>query len=427
MNLSRRHFLARLAAAATYPGMARLSFSQSPHNPVGSSSPHTLICVFLRGGADTLNLWVPYADDAYYRQRPTLSIKRPGTDSDASIRLTDHYALHPMLRPLEGAFKEGRLGAVQSVAVQNTSGSHFECQDQMEHGDADQDQSAGGGWLGRFLRTRANAAGQPQKGASPLAAVALGAILPEALRGAPSVSVMRRLEDISLKMKKADPAPVMAALQALYDQDQGQLGSQGRETIDLFRRVAELRNLAAAPANGAEYPKNDFGAQLYEVARLIKARVGLQVACLDLGNWDTHFVQGTTAGLQAERIKVLADGLAALDTDLQSQRPDYTVMVTTEFGRRTYENASLGTDHGRGFTFMALGNRIEGGQVLGGWPVRALDESNPLGPGGVTMETEYRRVFAEMLRGTFQATEAEIAQIFAGAPLAPVGLMKREA
>ena len=74
MNPSRRHFLARLAAAATFPGMARLSFSQSPLNPVGSSSPHTLICVFLRGGADTLNLWVPYADDAYYRQRPTLSI-----------------------------------------------------------------------------------------------------------------------------------------------------------------------------------------------------------------------------------------------------------------------------------------------------------------------------------------------------------------
>lgn len=419
MNLTRRHFLTRLAAAATVPGMTRLSFAQSAENPAGNAEAHTLICVFLRGGADTLNVWVPYADDNYYRQRPTLSIKAPGADADRSIKLTDRYALHPMMKPLEAAFKEGRLGAVQSVAVQNTSGSHFECQDQMEHGDADQDQSVGGGWLGRFLRGRL---GNVQ--ASPLGAVALGTVLPEALRGAPSVSVMQKLEDLSLKMQKADPAPVMAALQALYTQDSGQLGGQGRETIDLFRRVAELRDLAAAPENGAVYPKDMFGDQLYEVARLIKARVGLQVACVDLGNWDTHFFQGTTAGLQADRIKLLAEGIGALDTDLKSQRANYTVMITTEFGRRTYENASLGTDHGRGYTFMALGDRVQGGQVLGAWPITAMDESNPLGPGGVQMETEYRRVFAEMLRGTFKATDAELAQIFPGGSLKPVGIMK---
>ena len=420
MHPTRRHFLTRLAAAATLPGMTRFTFAQSAENPVGNAEAHTLICVFLRGGADTLNVWVPYADDNYYRQRPTLSIKAPGSGDDTAIKITDRYALHPMMRPLEAAFKEGRLGAVQSVAVQNTSGSHFECQDQMEHGDAQQDVSIGGGWLGRFLRARMASSDVT----SPLAAVALGTVLPEALRGAPSVSVMQKLEDLSLKMKKADPAPVMAALQALYAQDSGQLGGQGRETIDLFRRVAELRDLGAGPENDAVYPKDGFGEQLYEVARLIKARVGLQVACLDLGNWDTHFFQGTTAGLQADRIKVLADGINALDTDLKAHRARYTVMVTTEFGRRTYENASLGTDHGRGFTFMALGDRVNGGQVHGKWPIHAMDESNPLGPGGIEMATEYRSVFAEVLRGTFKATEPELAQIFPSGKLSPVGLMK---
>ena len=137
MKTNRRQFLTRLAVAAAVPGMPRLNFAgNSTATGIARSTdePHTLICIFLRGGADTLNLWVPYADDHYYRLRPTLSIKAPGADTDAAIRVSDHYALHPMMRPLEAAFKEGRFGAVQSVGVKNDSGSHFECQDQMEHG-----------------------------------------------------------------------------------------------------------------------------------------------------------------------------------------------------------------------------------------------------------------------------------------------------
>lgn len=413
MKLSRRCFFPRLAAAGALPG---LTFAQP--GETADESP-TLVCVFLRGGADTLNLWVPYADDRYYRQRPTLAIRQPGEGTGRAIRLTEHYALHPALQPLEGAFKEGRLGAVQSVAVDNTSGSHFECQDQMEHGQARQDETVGGGWLGRFLRTRpGNAAGRP----SPLAAVALGTAIPESLRGAPAASVMQRLEDLSLKTRGAEAKPLMSAIESLYSQDQGALGQQGQETIELFRRVAELRAEAAPPGHGAVYPGDDFGSQLNEVARLIKARVGLRVACLDLGGWDTHFVQGSTSGLQAERARILAEGLHAFDTDLTSHRALYTVMVTTEFGRRTYENASLGTDHGRGFTFMALGDRVKGGQVIGRWPIPFIDEFNPLGPGGIEMETDFRRVFAEVLRGAFRLTEAELAQIFPRSTLDPVGL-----
>ena len=159
----------------------RLAFAATPSD--GSDPCHTLVCVFLRGGADTLNVWVPYADDAYYRQRPNIAIPRPGNAREAAIKLTDSYGLHPALRPLEAAFGEGRLGAVQSVGLDNTSGSHFECQDQMEHGDSAEGPQAGGGWLGRFLRVK-------HLERSPLCAVAIGTALPESLRGAPSASVM---------------------------------------------------------------------------------------------------------------------------------------------------------------------------------------------------------------------------------------------
>jgi uncharacterized protein (DUF1501 family) len=404
-SLTRRALLSKLAFAAA---------------PVAEAAgDHTLIHVFLRGGADTLNLWVPYADDRYYRLRPALAIPAPGKGSDAAIRLTDRYALHPALKPLEAAYHEGRLGAVQSVGVDNTSGSHFECQDQMEHGDSMQGIPAGGGWLGRYLRLRAGAK------VSPLSAVAIGTSLPESLRGAPAASVLEHLEDISLKAAGKQAEQVVGALNTLYGADVSLLGERGVETLDLFRRISNLQHRADAPEHGASYPAAPFGSGLREIARLIKARLGLQIACIDLGGWDTHFFQGNSSGTQAGQIRLLAEGLAALETDLKDHRARYTLMVTTEFGRRVYENASLGTDHGRGFTLMALGDRVKGGQVLGGWPIQADDDVNvnTPGPGGLLAETDYRQVFAEVLRGSVGLKDDEAAKVFPGMPAKHIGVM----
>ena len=127
-------------------------------------------------------------------------------------------------------------------------------------------------------------------------------------------------------------------------------------------------------------------------------RIFGKVACLDLGGWDTHFFQGTTNSFHAERARILAEGLAALDADLQGHRSGFTVMVTTEFGRRLYENASLGTDHGRGFALMTLGSRIKGGRIVGPWPA-VIENESPAGPGGMKVAHDYRSVFTEVLRG----------------------------
>ncbi len=398
--MTRRSLISKLALAAAP------TFAAVPREEL-----HTLIHVFLRGGADTLNLFVPHADDRYYRLRPGLAI--PVKDA---IKISDHYALHPAMKPLEALYQEGRFGAVQSVGVDNTSGSHFDCQDQMEHGDSMHGSPAGGGWLGRFLRLNATDA------TSALSAVAIGTVLPESLRGAPAVSVLERIEDIAIK-NSGDSAKAVQALKAMYGADVTLLGQRGVETLDLFQRVSALQGKGEAPEHGAAYPKDGFGAGLREIARLIKAGLGLQIACIDLGGWDTHFFQGNASGTQAEKIKTLAEGLAALDLDLKSHRSRYTVMVTTEFGRRVYENASLGTDHGRGFALMALGDRVKGGRVLGSWPIQAEEDLNvnTPGPGGLHAETDYRAVFAEVLRGCFSA--AEVAKVFPGAALKSVGLM----
>ena len=375
-NTSRRSFVRKLLLA--------------PESALPPAGERTLVCIFLRGAADTLNMIVPRGDDAYYTLRPTIAI--PASDG---LRLDDFYAFHPNLAPLLPAFSEGRLGIVQAVGTDNPSGSHFEAQDQMEHGES-YGHTVGGGWLGRYLRTRAAQL-------TPLSAVTIGSSIPESLRGAPTASAIESIEELQIKTPGNDAAAVSAVLSAMYGAEVGMVGQAGEATLDLLRRVESLRGAACKPEGGAVYLDDEFSHGLREIARLIKAQVGLEVACLDLGGWDTHFFQGSTSGLQADLIRQLAGGLAAFDTDLGAERNRVTTLVMTEFGRRTYENSSLGTDHGRGFALFALGGHVNGGKIHGRWPglveesSSQTDSLNPVGPSGLKVLIDYRSVLAEVL------------------------------
>lgn len=384
---------------------------------VADAGGHTLVCIFLRGGADTLNLVVPYGDDRYYKLRPTISIPPPAATENAKdsvIRLDDFYGFHPTLRPLVPLFKEGRLAIVQSVGSDNTSGSHFEAQDQMEHGES-QARTIGGGWLGRHLRWRAG------REMTPLSAIAIGPTIPESLRGAPSASALKSLDELQIKTPSNDSRAVSQALAAMYGAEVGFLSQPGRATLDLLNRVESLRNKPYQVENNASYPDDDFGSGLREIARLVKAHVGLEAACVDLGGWDTHFFQGAANGLQAGQIDLLGRGLAAFDADLGHERERITVVVMTEFGRRVYENGSLGTDHGRGFAMMILCSRINGGKVFGSKPDLNAEDETLLAPGGLKITCDYRSVLAEVLAGVMG--NRDVRHVFPGFQPQPVGLI----
>src|SRR5436190_19142432 len=140
--------------------------------------PRTLVVVFLRGSADGLTLVAPVADDNYHKFRPRLAV----TKKDA-VPLDDNFGLHPNLRALEPAWKDGDLCIVHGAGGESDTRSHFEAQDLMEHGGP-----TAGGWLGRFLRSRGPASG-------PLSAVALAPTLPELLSGAPAASAFESLAE----------------------------------------------------------------------------------------------------------------------------------------------------------------------------------------------------------------------------------------
>jgi uncharacterized protein (DUF1501 family) len=283
----------------------------------------------------------------------------------------------------------------------------------MEHGES-YGKSIGGGWLGRHLRTR------PGGPATPFAAVAIAPTLPESLRGAITASAIESLDEFSVNSPAGDAAPLIQALTRMYGPGSGVLSGPARETLKLVEQMDQLRRADYRPEGGAAYPANDFGAGVREIARLIKAEVGLEVAAIDLGGWDTHFFQGSATGQQADLIDTLGQGLQALDRDLSRYRDRVVIVVMTEFGRRAYENTSLGTDHGRGFAMMVIASGFSGGRVIGGWPGLADEEPWP-GPGGLKINYDYRSILAEVLSGLLGNQNVE--SVFPGVSREPVGLV----
>jgi len=361
-------------------------------------SRETLVVIFLRGAADGLSLVAPIEEDAYFRARPRIAIKKK-----EAVPLDGFFGLHPLLGELEPAWKEGDFAIVHGAGSEDQTRSHFEAQDLMEHGGL-----AAGGWLGRFLRAR------PEATSGALSCVAVGRLLPESLLGAPSATVMENLGDFSLG---ASSPGFARELQQLYARESDHLSVAARDTFDAIGRLDAMRSATYQPANGAVYdPKDDFAQGLQQIARLIKGRVGLEAASIDIGGWDSHFTQQTVI---EPLLKRLGGGLAAFRRDLGADFQRTTVVVMTEFGRRVQENSAFGTDHGRGSVMFVLGGGVRGGKVYGPWP--GLKEEHLEGPGDVPVINNYRNVLAPILR-RHGATQESLASVFPGFELKPVGL-----
>lgn len=350
-------------------------------------SRQTLVVVFLRGGADGLSLVAPLEDDAYHRARPRLGIAK----KDA-VPLDGFFGLHPMLRDLEPAWKEGDLAIIHSAGSEDETRSHFEAQDLMDHGGI-----AAGGWLGRFLRSR------PQSASGALSCVAVGDAMPESLLGAPSATVMSSLDDFAFG---AGTPGLRRALEQLYGAESDLLGGAARDTFDALGRIDAMRSAPYTPANGADYGTDSFANGLRQIARLIKGNVGLEAASVDLGGWDSHFTQGT---LIEPLLTRLGKGLATFRRDLGAAMAQTTVVVMTEFGRRVRENSAFGTDHGRGSVMWVLGGGVRGGRVIGPW--LGLGDERLEGPGDLPVQNNYRNVLAPVL-ARHGASAENLARVF---------------
>lgn len=388
MRLSRRLLLRATAALAglSWPAwMPRLAFAAPHEAPLGD----VLVVIFLRGAADALNMVVPHGEAAYYAQRPTLAIPRPDDGraprAQRAVELDGFFGLHPALAPLLPAWQAKQLAVVHACGAPDESRSHFQAMALMERGVADE-QGPASGWIGRHLATLETG------NLSPLRAVAAGTTPPRSLGGSVPIAALRSIVDFH-REEAPEMRRLQAALTELYS-GAGALQQLGQESLALLASLQTLDPQRYRPASTRPYPESDFGLALRQIAMLIKAEVGLEVAAIDLGGWDTHLAQGGSEGQMAALLADLAAGLAAFHEDLLAQASRLSLVVMSEFGRRVQENGSLGTDHGHGGLMLLLGGEVRGGQIHGEWPGLAREQL--VGPGDLAVTTDYRDVLAEL-------------------------------
>jgi uncharacterized protein (DUF1501 family) len=350
---------------------------------------HTLVVLFLRGGSDGLNMLVPYNEDAYYRARPSLAIPKPNdarvAENLRGVKVNDHFALHPSLRPLKKWYDQGTMALVHAVGSQDTTLSHFEAMSAMERGASNGISGEPSGWLARYLnRTQS-------QDDTPLRAVAWANTMPDSFRGASSPMVVQSISDFHLD---TDPE-FLEALRAQYgSKATSTVHHAGAQTLEALAKIEKLDPKSYKASSGAVYPATNIGQGFREVASLLKSDLGLEIACLEDTGWDSHFAQGGNIGIHANNLNSVATTVDAFLTDLGPKAKEITLIVMTEFGRRVEENASLGTDHGRASVMMAFGD-VDGGKILGEWPglgKEQLDSNGNLKP-----VNDYRKVLTQFL------------------------------
>jgi uncharacterized protein (DUF1501 family) len=371
----------------------------------GARKGKTLICLFQRGAADALNVVVPHGERAYYELRPSIGIPRPGLREGSAIELDGFFGLHPSLAPLKPLYDRGLLAPVHAVGSPSATRSHFDAQDYMETGTPDV-KGTPDGWLNRYLAVEGTCA-QCAVSASPFRAVAMTAQTPRIFQGPSDTIAMNSIEEFTVRGASSD----IARLEALYRTGSADLvHGTGTEMFEAVKMLRAANPTRYTPRNGADYPRSPFGQRLLQIAQLVKADVGLEIAFADVGGWDTHVNQGGSTGQLALRLGDFARSIAALVTDLGDKVDDVVVLTMSEFGRMARENGNRGTDHGHAGSLFVIGSRVKGGKVHGRWP--GLEREQLFEGRDLTLTTDFRAVFAEVASKHLGASQLD--KIFPG-------------
>jgi uncharacterized protein (DUF1501 family) len=359
-----------------------------------------LIAVFQRGAVDGLNVVIPHGDPAYYALRPSIALPRPDRTEGAAIDLDGYFGLHPALHFLKPLWDKKQLAIVEAVGSPDPTRSHFDAQDYMESGTPGL-KATGDGWLNRALLSETHP--------SPLRAVSLSSDLPRTLRGKNAAIAVNSIGDFQIKDARA-----AVTFESMYDTSMDQiLHGAGRETFAAVQIMQSIGRTPYTPANNAQYPNGRLGQSLQQIAGLIKANVGLEVAFTDVGGWDTHVNETGPqphTGQLANLLRDFGGALAAFSQDMGDRMADITIVTMSEFGRTAKENGNRGTDHGHANVMFVLGGSVRGGHVYGEWPGLApeqLYEGRDL-----QVTTDFRTVLSELV--SKQMGNRQLASVFPG-------------
>jgi len=431
--IKRRDFLkssllAPMVAAGLGPS---LSFAQDPY------SDNIFVFVFQRGGIDGLSFLAPmdgHPDRGFYEALRTNGTMIPGNQLEA---LSDGWGLISSAAPLKDLWNQNDLAIVQAVGLPWANRSHFEAERYVELGTPG-NRFTTTGWLTRHMQTATNI---PAELLIP--AVMTESTVRYSFLREPTAITMRYPSSFDFDTSYYEEEQE-TALEQMYGIENGELDIAGSQALAAMSLIETIDFNGYIPDNNAAYPTKldnpakltSFAEELKIIAQLIKEGTGVRLAQADIGGWDTHNSQGNAGpdGPYFDNVRDLAGSINAFFRDLDMPAPgggswaDRTTMIVySEFGRRAFDNADAGTDHGWGNNCLAIGGGVNGGQFYGNW--LGLQEDVLFQGADVWATTDFRSVFGEMLLKRlhnnklgdifpgFTANEYKPLGIFAGAAL----------
>ena len=416
--MNRRAFLKYSLAGS---GVAAGTQSMTSYSAAASVNENILLYVFLRGGADGLHILPPIdgIDRGYYETlRPQLKIPASGAGAALSLahQQGTEFGLNNVAAALKELFDDGHLAIVQGVGMPDSSRSHFDAMAYTELATPGI-VTTSSGWLARHFATTSNLPTD-----IPLPVLAVGTTPPTSLLGSRTVLTMNDPDEFGVgyghwRWDNANEGAAVdrdSTLRLLYG---------GNDFVSVAGQQALIADQIISAIDfdqGSNYPNDYFSQQLKVVAQLIKADVGLRVATVDFGGWDTH--AGQNGGMfEQELLTPLAAGLSAVFNDLQGagygQR--LVIVVQSEFGRRVYDNADGGTDHGTANLMLVISGAVKGGRLFGQWP--GLHQDQLFEQDDLAVTTDFRQVLGEVVQE--HLGNSDLAAVFPGFnQYSPLGL-----
>jgi uncharacterized protein (DUF1501 family) len=369
-----------------------------------------LVAIFLRGGADPLNLVVPAFDPTYYTVRPDIAVAA-GTEIQLGSGDSHGFGFFPLCTQMKSMYDADELLAIHLAGSTDPSRSHFDAQDFMEKG-APGNKAITDGWLNRYLGAIGTS--------DPICGLSISTDGPQlAMRGAAPSVAFSAINTFLIQGNFA--AARRAALEGHYAGSTDTLGTGVEQAFSAIDVVQSVNT-----ATSVVYPNSKLGRALKDVAAIIKAEVGVKVVAVDLGGWDHHTNLNTQLGQVGGED---GDGKAyELDRSLKAFRDDLyngggstnyldstLTLCMTEFGRRVAQNGGAGTDHGHGGVMFALGGGISGGRLIlknDTWP--GLTPPNLYIGEDLQVTTDFRDVFAEALYAHLGMSLTAMGPVFPG-------------
>jgi uncharacterized protein (DUF1501 family) len=384
MSITRRIFLRNGALAVVGTAALPSFLTRAACGALSRGSRNQrLVVVFQRGAADGLNIVVPHAEPAYYSMRPSINIAR-----NAVLDLDGFFGLHPAMASLRPLWNQRHLAIVHAAGSPDPTRSHFDAQDFMESGTPGL-KATEDGWLNRALHTLPT----PEE-KSAFRAIALGPSLPRILSGSEPTVAVNNIHDFGVGGRNPNAGPIANTFEAMYEHSvDSVLHGTGQETFEAVKMLKSANPSQYTPAPGADYPRGHFSESLQQLAQLIKANLGVEVAFADIGGWDHHVNEGSTQGQIANVLRGFSQSLSAFWTDLGDLAEDTVIVTMSEFGRTARENGNRGTDHGHANVMFVMGGPVKGGQVYGRWP--GLEQSQLYEGRDLAVTTDFRRVLGE--------------------------------